>query len=342
MPEVRRPAPRWLLLLHQLPAKPSNLRVHIWRRLQQVGAIALRKAIYVLPDTAESREDFEWIRSEIASRGGQVSILAADALDGYTDEELQSAFRSARTADYDALIARARAVGENVGRRKKEGHRRATLQKELSRLRDRFQALRATDFFHSPRAVDAQTAIGHLESQLRQQVTQTVSADPLEPRFFRRRQWLTRPRPGIDRFASAWLIRRFIAPDAKFVFGGLPAGAGQIPFDMPDVEFGHHGNDCTYETLLRRFAIADAAAVRIGHVVHDLDLKESRYGLPETTTVARLVEGLRQTIEDDGALLQQGMQLIAALHASFAAEHRSQQPRAPRRPRLSARRRVRA
>ena len=130
--------------------------------------------------------------------------------------------------------------------------------------------------------------------------------------------------------SSAWLIRRFIAPDARFVFGSLPAVEDQVPFDMPNVEFGHHGSDCTYETLARRFAIADEAAIRIGHIVHDLDLKESRYGLPETTTIGRLVDGLRDAASGDHALLEDGIRMIEALHRSFTREAAPPKARASR------------
>ena len=132
-----------------------------------------------------------------------------------------------------------------------------------------FHTLKTTDFFGAARASDAQTALERLENMLQPQ-SSSASTERLDARLFRRRQWLTRPHPGIDRMSSAWLIRRFIAPDAKFVFGSPPAVEGQVPFDMANVEFGHHGSDCTYETLTRRFAISDEAAIRIGRIVHDL------------------------------------------------------------------------
>src|SRR6185436_16470454 len=124
---------------------------------------------------------------------------------------------------------------------------------------------------------------------------------------YRGRHWLTRPHPGVDRMSSAWLIRRFIDPQASFVFGDHGSAPDAIPFDTFEAEFGHHGSDCTFETLCQRFAIEDAAALHIGRIVHDLDLKESRYKEPEAETVGRLVEGLRRTHRDDDALLRAGM-----------------------------------
>ena len=324
--------PRWLLLVHQLPARPSNLRVHIWRRLQQVGAVALRNSLYVLPHTPEAREDFDWIRAEIASRGGQVSILTADAVDGHTDDELEATFRAARSTDYEALIRDANAVTNRLSHTDRK-LARAAAQRDVAKITERFRALTATDFFRSPRASDARAAVERLESMLRKAPPASGSSEQLHSRFFRRRTWVTRPRPGIDRMASAWLIRRFVAPDAKFTFGSVPVTDGQIPFDMPDVEFGHHGTDCTYETLVRRFGIADPAALRVGHIVHDLDLKESRYGLPDTATVGRLVEGFRDAGTSDQDILDSGMQMIEALYRSFLSDSRG--PTVPhRRPQL--------
>jgi hypothetical protein len=340
MPHATAAGPRWLLLVHQLPPRPSNTRVHIWRRLQQVGAVALRNSLYVLPHTPEAREDFDWIRVEIASRGGQVSILTADAVDGYTDDEMEATFRAARSTDYEALIRDADALTNRLTHTRRKVAR-AAAQRNVAKITERFRALTATDFFRSPRASEARTAVERLESILRKAPPASGSSEQLHSRFFRRRTWVTRPRPGIDRMASAWLIRRFVAPDAKFTFGSVPVTDGQIPFDMPDVEFGHHGTDCTYETLVRRFGITDPAAVRVGQIVHDLDLKESRYGLPDTATVGRLVEGFRDAGTSDQDILDSGMEMIEALYRSFISDSRG--PTVPhRRPATTQRENVSA
>jgi hypothetical protein len=318
MPQPPTATCRWLLLVHQLPPRPSKLRVHVWRRLQQVGAVALRNSLYVLPNTAEAREDFEWLRTEILDRGGQVSVFAAGSVDGYTDEELEESFKQARAAEYDTLMTDIDSLSFKTTSRARR--KKTDWSRDIARLRERLFDAKRRDFFGSPRAAAAQTLIERLEQSLREQRVAAVPFTTLDPRAYRRRVWLTRPRPGIDRVASAWLIRRFIAPDAKFVFGSPTDITNQIAFDMPNVEFGHHGDDCTYETLIRRFGISDAAAIRVGHIVHDLDLKESRYGLADTATIGRLVDGLRHSTSDDAKLLAGGMTLIEALHQSFASD----------------------
>jgi hypothetical protein len=118
--------------------------------------------------------------------------------------------------------------------------------------------------------------------------------------------------------ASAWLIRRFIDPQAVFDFVERPADA-DVPFDMYTGEFSHHGTSCTFETLAHRFSISDPAVVLIGHIVHDLDLKERRYAPPEAPAVERMIEGFQELYPDDQTLLQHGITMFEALARSFSA-----------------------
>ena len=140
------------------------------------------------------------------------------------------------------------------------------------------------------------------------------SISPANPANYRGKTWLTRPRPGVDRMSSAWLIRRFIDPDATFVFADAPKRTDAIPFDTFEAEFGHHGTHCTFETLCERFGIADAAVRHIGRIVHDLDLKETIYREAEAATIGRLVEGLRLAQPNDSALLDTGIDMFEALY----------------------------
>ena len=146
--------------------------------------------------------------------------------------------------------------------------------------------------------------------------TETAGAT-LAVKDFKKKVWVTRPRPGVDRMASAWLIRRSIDPNASFVFRTKPRGS-EIPFDMYTGDFGHHGERCTFETLAARFSLRDPAVAAIGQIVHDLDMKEARYNRPEAPAVGRLVDGLRQMHKDDGVLLEHGIAMFEALARSFA------------------------
>jgi len=320
---------RWLILVHQLPPRPSNLRVRVWRRLQQVGAVVLRHSLYVLPSTDEAREDFNWVREEIVSSGGKVSVFEASTVDGYTDVELVQQFRAARSADYQKVAADIRAHKGS-----KAGHRRtrSVRDRDLRRFRERLAAIVARDHFRSPARADAERALKEIERADGQR-GRPASHAKLAREDFKRRIWVTRPRPGIDRMASAWLIKRFIAPDARFSFASPQTVRrnGHVPFDMPDVEFGHHGPHCTFETLMQRFGIGDPAVTSISHVVHDLDLKETRFAMPEGAAVNRIVHGLRDAHADDHELLERGMDMIEALYRSFASEQSRRNGRRKRR-----------
>jgi hypothetical protein len=312
---------RWLILVHQLPPRPSNLRVRVWRRLQQVGAVVLRNSLYVLPATDEAREDFNWVREEIRTAGGQVSVLEASAVDGYTDRELMQQFRELRTAEYEALAAEIHSAGARTTSSRRTASPRDR-HRSLEHLKEQLAAIQARDYFDAPGRELVERALADAARERTGDAARRSAATKLRPKDFRGRTWITRPRPGIDRFASAWCIRRFVDAEAAFAFtsGNRPVRPEQVLYDMPDVEFGHHGAHCTFETLIERFGIGDAGALTLARVVHDLDFKESRYGMPECAAVARLVEGLRSRFTDDAELLEHGIVIIDALHRSFAAD----------------------
>jgi hypothetical protein len=136
---------------------------------------------------------------------------------------------------------------------------------------------------------------------------------------FRNRRWVTRPRPGVDRMASAWLIRRFIDPHATFAFVDEPLAA-DVPFDMYTGELTHQGPLCTYQVLAERFALTEPAVERIGRIVHDLDMRDTPYASTDAPLVGRMVEGLRQLHADDHALLQHGVEMFEALARGILAE----------------------
>lgn len=314
----------WLVLAYQLPARPPHLRVRIWRRLQQVGAAVLRNSIYVLPNMEEAREDLEWVRSEIVANRGQASLLEASAVDGYTDKDLIAQLRTERDAEYQALIkeaSRARGAARTAGAAQRPGLRRT-----LRKLKEQHAAIARRDYFEPPSRRAAEALVGEIERELGDQVARAAARPALRPRDFKGRTWVTRPRPGIDRIASAWFVRRFVDPSARFAFAAsTPARDRRIPFDMADVEFGHHGDRCTFETLVHRFGVGDRAVRQLAEIVHDLDLKEHRFGHLEAVAVGRIVDGLRASGASDAELLERGGMMIDALYRSLASD--SGQPR---------------
>jgi hypothetical protein len=315
--------PRWLLLAHQLPTRPSNARVKTWRRLQQIGAVPARNSVYVLPNTEQCREDFEWIRAEIVALGGEATVFAADALNPDGGEDMVAIFQRTREAEYRALKRDADAM-LSASRAKRTASRpgRDGWSRGVRGLRERFNEIERIDFFHVAARQEAAEAIAAVEHAAAGDGKPTVGSRLEAPRLsvseYRHRRWVTRPRPGVDRMASAWLIRRFIDPQATFAFVERPVEP-DVPFDMYVGEFSHQGALCTFETLAERFGLDDTAVMRIGQIVHDLDMKETRYAPAETPAVERMVDGLRQLYADDEALLQHGIGMFEALARSFSS-----------------------
>jgi hypothetical protein len=307
--------------------------VKTWRRLQQIGALPTRNSVYVLPNSDQCREDFEWIRSEIVALGGEATVFAADALsDGGND--LVTMFQCAREKDYRALKRDAdRMLSSSLAKRSSPSASRDEWHRGVRRMRERFTEIERIDFFHAPAGPDTAVSIGALE-RLAGGVREptTTDASVLSPVAFRNRRWVTRPRPGVDRMASAWLIRRFIDPKATFGFVDRPADS-DVPFDMYTGEFSHQGARCTFETLAHRFNITDPAVAGIGRIVHDLDLKEARYSPPEVPAVGRMVDGLREMYADDETLLEHGMGMFEALARSFTATESAPAGATARKPR---------
>lgn len=312
---------RWLLLAHQLPTRPSNARVKTWRRLQQIGAVASRNSVYVLPNTDQCREDFEWLRSEIVALGGEGTVFSADALSPGGGEDIVATFQRTREADYRALKIEAdRMLKSARGRRASAAPRGGAWDKSVRALRERFTAIEHIDFFKASTREAAAAAIAALEQLAARTRGPAQSAAPLlSMADFRNRRWVTRPRPGVDRMASAWLIRRFVDPNATFAFAAQPE-ASDVPFDMYIGEFSHQGQLCTYEVLAQRFGLDEFLVESVGQIVHDIDMHDTRYGSAHAPAVGRMVEGLRQLHADDDVLLQHGIEMFEALARGILLE----------------------
>ncbi len=334
---------RWLLFIHQIPSHPSNLRVTTWRRLQQIGAIPLKQAVYALPDTPDAREDFEWLKTEVKAAGGDASVFAADHVDAWADDALIEEFRRARQDLYGELSQDVeQALKRAASTRRPKGTRAPALRRLLDIFRERLVAAEKIDFFGSAGRDRVLTLLRELEDRIGGTGRQPAPHGPGDHSgrnaSFQGRVWITRPRPGVDRMASAWLIRLFIDRQAQFGFAADRESVPDqgVPFDMFGVEFSHQGDACTFETLCSVFGIAGPALSRIAAIVHDLDLKDGRFGAPECSTVGAMIEGLQLACQNDEALLEQGMTLFDSLYRSFEQSSRATGPRVAARPRRPA------
>lgn len=297
----------WLLLMFSLPTKQASQRVEVWRKLKKYGALSLRTSGYLLPNTADNLEHFEWLATAIRKYKGEASVAHVHALDDLPSEKLIQLFNAARSQDYEKLIAE---LKKRAGKNKAEPG-------EIARFRRRLQEIAAIDFFNSPLRSRVEALLESADS------TGESKAIPASARKLRKeyvgRTWVTRPRPGIDRVSSAWLIRRFIDANAKFVFASDPQQQPEaVPYDMFHTEgFGHRGDDCTFETLRKEFAIRDPKVEVIAEIIHDADLSDEKYGRVEAIGLDRVLIGWAQQGISDDELLRRGMELIEGLYRSM-------------------------
>ena len=291
--------PSWLLLLFNLPAGRKTERVSVWRRLKKIGAIQLTTSTYVLPDRPELYELFQWLAKQIRDYGGEATLIRAQEIEGLSNEKLIQSFNSAREAEYGELGVAVRAL-------LKRGRKESASSDALEKLKKQFRTIREVDFFEAPRGNEIEVLLRRAAESTPNRKSPATAKLALNR--FQGRTWVTRPRPEIDRVGSAWLIQRFIDEKAKFVFALKPAAIRDgLPFDFPEGEFSHHGEDCTFETLLRRFGIADKHLRKIGEMVHDADLEDDKFQRPECVGIDRALKGwAKRGMPDDDILLKGG------------------------------------
>ena len=324
VPVQPEPAARWLLLIHQLPPKPAYLRVKIWRRLQGLGAISVKNSVYVLPASEQTLEDFQWLLREIEEGGGEGMICEANLVDGLSDQEVRGLFDAARDAEYAELATELRALGTAL----KEGgtpppERKAEAKSQVMRLRRRFSELSAIDFFSATGRMTVDALLSNLERRLTEtpsegnseEAQMTIRAEDLTGKT-----WVTRRGVHVDRIACAWLIRRFIDAEARFKFVSekdYEAKPGELRFDMFKGEVTHEGDMCSFEVLLARTGMDDPALRAVAEIVHDIDLKDGKFGREQTAGIAHVVAGICMSHDEDLARIERGSALLDDTYKLF-------------------------
>ncbi len=298
------PKPPWLLLVFSLAKKGASLRVTVWRKLQRYGALPLGNSGYFLPNIEENRERFEWLATAVRTEVGEASVLEVQSIDNCSFAQMKQRFSDARAEDYRELLKGLRKSGS------------ANQSSRMRRLRQRFQDIVSIDFFGSPLREQVEHALNAMQTPKTKSVAPEIGN--VSPGEYRNRVWVTRPRPGVDRVTSAWLIRKFIDPKARFAFAPedkKPAKA--VPFDMYEGGFGHRGEDCTFETLVTSFHIRDKKVLLMAKVVHDADLFDEKFGRKEGFGIDEVMKGWAREGLSDQELLKRGMQLADGLYKSL-------------------------
>jgi hypothetical protein len=310
---------RWLLLIHQIPPKPNYFRVKVWRRLQRIGAVALKNSVYVMPASDSAREDLTWILREITQGGADATLCEARMVDGMSDDQLEALFQVARDADYAQLAEEVRRL---LGESHETEEAQAGLRIELGRIKRRLHEVTALDFFSAAGRLAVEGLLQSLESRLSPPRTpegKTPASDPCAA--YQGRVWVTRKGVHVDRIGCAWLIRHFIdkSPSFKFVSAKEYRPApDEVRFDMFDAEFTHEGDLCSFEVFLKRLRIDDPALQAIAEIIHDIDLKDGKFARAETAGMASFILGVAHLHRDDQERIERGSVLLDALYEYFS------------------------
>jgi hypothetical protein len=315
---------KWLLLIHQLPPKPAYLRVKIWRRLQGLGSVAIKSSVYALPANDQTLEDFRWLRQEIVKGGADATVCEARFIDGLSDHQVEELFNNARDQDYAEVDKQTRDLLAVIsGKRTKWVDRLDEIAGSMRRLRKRFSAVVAIDFFGANGRESAEGLLASLETRLKEAEQKIVLQKPAKPEpalsKLKGRIWVTRQGVGIDRIGSAWLIKRFIDPEAvfKFVPADYAPKHAEVRFDMFDAEYTHHGDKCTFEVLLELRDVKDPSLQAIAEIVHDVDLKDGKFARSETSGIANLIAGIAIAHRKDEERLRRGAAVFDDLYEYF-------------------------
>lgn len=311
---------KWLALVVSLPAANATLRMRIWRATKALGCAVLRDGVYLLPAGRGLRQALRMHVEEIKQGGGNAYLLnvANPSVEEKTD--FQALFD--RGEEYHKLMVRINEFVSSLGALDAAAGRR-----QLKGLWRDFEALVALDYFPSSGKVETDAMLAQAEAVFfaslavgepqaaKGEVQRRDIAD------YRQRLWATRKHLWVDRMASAWLIRRFIDPEARFLWLDKPEDcpAQALGFDFDGAAFTHVGNRVTFEVLLASFALeSDPALARLGALVHQLDVG----GMPvaEAAGVELVLGGIRQRCPDDDALLADAVKIFDDLYSMYVEE----------------------
>jgi hypothetical protein len=274
-------------------------------------------SVYLLPPTPDNFERFQWLSQEVQKDGGEATFLSVENVENMKRAEVVRLFQQVRDQDYRTLVERYRKLARGLDR-KTQVRSTSRRNEELTRLGRELERIREIDFFDAPGYHEAKRLQETIEMRLHPGQADTPAADlPMDA--LKGRRWVTRPRPHVDRIGSAWLIKRFIDPDAEFVFApskDFPPDA--IPFDTAGVEFGHQGEDCTFETLVKRLGQRDRRLTHLAEIVHEVDLKDQKFPRDEARGVDLAIRGHLATFKDDQEVLTHGMVLFDGLYTALS------------------------
>jgi hypothetical protein len=307
----------WIAFSSSLPPEASSSpRVALWRRLQRLGAISPTSGLYLLPATNECIEAFQWLAQEVRHAQGQALVMYANQVEGLGDQQLVELFQQARREEYAQLRTQTEALADLI-RAGVEVEERPELQAALEKLHRQYAAIKRTDYFDCPEGTLAAAALARIAESLSPRLSPEPEVEPATLAAYQDKRWVTRPQPHVDRLAGAWLIRRFIDPEAAIRYAERPE-PGEVAFDMSQGRFGHQGNLCTFEVMIRAFSLDEPALYIIADIVHEIDLHDGLSLHPETAGVEAVLKGWSLANLSDAELEGRGIALYDGLFAALS------------------------
>lgn len=269
--------------------------------------------LHILPEREDCLESFQWLAQEVRTQNGDCLLMKVESFEGLTDRELVSLFQDKSEKAYAELEKQIAELEKIVG--SKNSTQKSHPHGEVEKLRRKHAEIVRTDFFDAPGNSRIVARLGALERKLVGGNQELISIEKVSIGDYKGRRWVTRPRPHVDRLGSIWLIRRFIDPDAKIRYSKNPE-PDELSFDMKKGStFGHVGNFCTFETMLTAFDLKDRGLWTIAEIIHEIDLRDSRYRHPEIAGIDAVLRGWLLKELSDEELEVQGLGLFDGLYS---------------------------
>ena len=294
-----------------------------------MGAASLKGSVYILPYSEDHLEALHWLTGEVSSLGGEAGFAKVERIETMGDEEIVSLFQAHRANDYAPITTAMEALEVQMSSLEQQQDPKGLewVKGTFQKLLKDYRAVQGIDFFHCPQGSDLQERLEHFEERFTKltahpQAERPKPAGPRNKEDYQGRVWVTRRNPFVDRMASAWLIRRFIDSQARFDFlendrmgAAVPNG---VSFDVPEGDFTHEQDRCTFEVLLEVFSLRAKVLRKIAEVVHELDLKDGKFPHPQASGVETILLGIRKTAKDDREALEEGIKTFERLHAALS------------------------
>jgi hypothetical protein len=319
----------WLLFFYTLPSKPVRNRMTIWRKLLKAGALSFKGSVYMLPYTEEHHEFLTWLVSEVVSLKGEGSFVRVKKIETIDNQQIISLFNQQRETDYQRILKEFDDIERKITITRIGGasQDKKNITNQIRKCRRDFEDIKKIDFFISKRGVEVGRSLERIVETLNSLFgtgieKHAVSIAPARIEDYKHKTWTTRKRPFVDRFASAWLIKKFIDKNASFIFIDEKdldnMDKNVIPFDIRGGRFTHAGDLCTFEVLMKSFSLKDKTLRKIAEIVHELDLKDDKFRNPEAKGIEDILSGIRKIAKDDREAFEKGMYIFEMLYVSRA------------------------